>query len=428
MTLLDRSTRAPCVNPIDDIIPEARQRARSRRLKVGFFLSVLASVIAVLILGGVIAGGGPPRVHTNETRPGEVLPLAPGAQLGASSVVALQMFNLSAGVGISSTWSNESFSANRSYLTETASSGSRWRVLGQLPEPTDYPLMLFMSPSEGYVADGSSLLFTRDRGRSWSTVAVAGPTQSLTDSKGTIWAMSNSCANQAAQTGVCTTVLNVLRPGALTPISARPVPSIPSAAWKPYPAGGAPKLTATLLARISPSSGVAVEGSDGPNSLLMTIDSGRRWSQLSDPCGQLTVGSMVAFNAARWDIFCSQGGGMMQATNRLFATSDGGKDWSLLAYGNQDGSIGGTLGDGYLSNFGASADGRILWYTAEVGFMNVSTDGGRTWRYPTPNLTDGWDWGHFVVVGHSAWLAMADGGLVHTTNGVNWMPMTSGSR
>ncbi|HTW85446.1 MAG TPA: YCF48-related protein [Candidatus Sulfotelmatobacter sp.] len=145
--------------------------------------------------------------------------------------------------------------------------------------------------------------------------------------------------------------------------------------------------------------------------VLRTTDGGARWQVCAAPPG----GEKLDFRGVwAWDandaIVMSSGPG---AASRLYATSDGGTSWTLLATnadpaGFWDALVFRSRGEGYV--LGDPLAGRFV--------VLHTTDGGHTWsRLQTRGLeTDGVATGAFAA-SNSSLLALRDGTLLFGTGG-----------
>ncbi len=427
MTLIKERPKPKVNDPIEVLIPEARQRSRQRRLRAW------SLVILALILGlSAWVGSGGLNSSTNRVSGGRpthrVIPvLAIGTVMKASSVVGLKMFTPSRGLAISTTWNASHQKAIQSYLTATKNAGDSWKIVGRLPMPMATPLMAFISPTEGYVAgyqQANSSFLTLNGGRTWTKVAVKGLATALSVSGNSVWVIAGDCPLKYQQGPWCATYLNVLAPGDLKPTAIRPI-----TVNDPQLRATIPKAPSTLaarfLARTGPQGALVVEGADGPNSILSTTDAGRSWRMVNNPCKSVFVGAAAAVTSSRWYLFCSLDGGMQQGTNLLYETWNGGTNWTLLAQGHIQGANTGGLTDGVMGNFATNSTGSVLWYANIDGAINVSTDGGRNWLVNRKAIASMWSPVGFVSVGSSAFEALSVGGLIRTTNGTTWAVVRS---
>lgn len=408
--------------PTELLIRESRVRTRRRRGKA---IGALATAIALsaLAVSGFNGHRGPDKRPTTTIAIPHIATLPLGSQIPSATVAALTMFSQTAGIAINTIWSASHANAIHSYLTWTSDAGSRWTVVSHLPEAVNSPLLVFLNRSVGYVADfktANSLRFTNDGGATWSKVSFLGLPTSLTKSGGVVMLTADHCTSGATLGSYqnCQTYLTTLSAGETVPKSAQVVPSIDPALRAVLPSK-VKSWTATLVARTGPRGAVVVEGNDGPNALLATANSGSSWSTLNYPCPGLPVVSVTALSASRWYLICSLDGGMSQASNFLFTTTNAGQSWTALAEAQAQGQNRGNLDRFIPIAFGASSSGKFLWLSDSSGFMNVSVDGGRTWRLAGRNLSMSTQQ-PFVSVGNFGWLANSQGGLIRTLDGIHW--------
>ena len=103
---------------------------------------------------------------------------------------------------------------------------------------------------------------------------------------------------------------------------------------------------ARLLVRFGPRSAVFAEGSEGsPSSLLFTGDDGLHWTVLTDPCDGTSPTGLVAPTSTKWDLYCQLSGGMNQGRTRLYASTDRGETWMLVAEGSVESGASGPIGE-----------------------------------------------------------------------------------
>ena len=343
--------------------------------------------------------------------------------MSAASVVGLKMFTTTTGLAVNTTWNPAGQVATHSYLTVTRDGGNRWNVVSHLPSLYRSPLLAFVSPSMGYIADvgvANSMVMTTNRGLSWTRVPIVGGPTSVTVSGGAVWVTSDRCPSGVidGSNENCWTSLSVIKVGASAPTTVHVIPSDDPALRAILPKT-ITSWTARLVARTGPSSALVVEGNDGPNILLTTTNSGSSWHAVVNPCGRVWVDIGAVVSRSRWYMLCSTGGGMNQSTNVLYETYNAGRTWTLLAEAHIEGPNKGGI-DGFDPGvFGANASGRFLWLTDSLGFVDVSTDGGQTWHFVRRVLSV-YTAEPFVSVGDHAWLANYQGGLIRTSDGLHW--------
>ncbi len=316
---------------------------------------------------------------------------------------------------------------HRDYLVATSDGGTSWRITGVLPAKVNpaqsYELQLaFGDPSEGYVQsfDPAATLFTDDAGQTWSSLQPPGRPTAISLHGQVLWVVSNSCPT-TTPAALCPSRLLTYQLGHLTPATELPIPTEGVVA---SPGISVSTRTATLLDRLGPSSAVVEEGSEGaPSSLLVTVDSGRHWTVLSNPCEGLSPAGLVAPAPTTWVLYCELDAGMNQGATRLYTTSDRGTTWTLTAEGNVEGPTLGTIGDGMAGDLTLSGDGRVLWLLGSVEGISSSTDEGFDWT-TAPIQTGGYDTELAAAGPANAWLPLPGVGLYRTTNGTNWSKLS----
>ena len=132
------------------------------------------------------------------------------------------------------------------------------------------------------------------------------------------------------------------------------------------------------LAFADPSTGYLLLGDGGAATLFLTTDGGRSWSGVSGPASatqisisgdQVWVLAANGFAAAadgRWLLDCQLDGGMNQGDVELYASTDGGRHWTLTAAGRVQGPDVGLISDTMTGPLVASGDGTLPWRAGNV--------------------------------------------------------------
>ncbi len=418
---------APVRETVSDVeqellIREARRPTRRRRVGLGALVLAVLGVVSGMLM---TVGGGPsstPKVAGRSPGASSSQLITPGTTLNAKSVVALTMFTRNSGIAVNTLWNATGQHPTMSYLTRTSNSGTTWRITTALPRVFISPLLTFASPRVGYLADAwgeHSLFVTRDAGATWTPMALVGEPTSITTSGDAVWVSANRCAKGLnVQSPWCPTYLTIYRLGSTTPVTSRRIPALDHALRAALP--DSPRtLSARVLARTGTDSAVVVEGSDDPNSVLTTSNSGRSWTPLPSPCGQLSVDSMVTTTSGTWLLMCTAPVGAGGANNALYRSTNTGGSWTLVAKSNHQGAKPNDLYGAEPDVFGANQNGSVLWFSFGVGLMQTSVNGGRTWKFSGRNLVQITQQS-FVSRGTFGWLAAYEGGLMRTTDGVHW--------
>lgn len=435
MTLLAEKKVKALAKETMDLIPEARLRKRRRRLRTGVILVIVSAVVtfASIDVGGLRSHTLPRSGAGAGSRKGSVSPLLEGTVINASSVTAIQMLSPTRGVAVSTFWSKRFSKVEHSYLTTTNDGGVSWRVGGLLPAGTSSPnfswspMIAFFTAHVGYVATSFPRTFylTTNGGRTWSNVAVSGTPTALWASNGQLLVVTERCSNYSTTPFCGATYLSSVHPGSIAAWSALRIPSV-----LPKTNSRGPTISAYPATVIAwhQSIGVAVENylsSQHGAHLLATANSGTTWRPLINPCPQGGQPFAQAVSELHWYLMCSAGVGMGKAENWLYATTNAGLTWTLLAQGSllaSSPNIGG-IGVMSVNSFGASTDGKYLWINGGPGFLQVSADGGRHWKFVGPGRfgnTSNTIGLSFTSIGHEAWMPILRGGLVRTTDGVSW--------
>jgi photosystem II stability/assembly factor-like uncharacterized protein len=114
---------------------------------------------------------------------------------------------------------------------------------------------------------------------------------------------------------------------------------------------------------------------------------------------------------------------MEHGRTRLYATSDQGRTWRLIAEGNLEGPNLGNIGAEMAFDLTLSDNGRVLWLLGAVGGVASTTDGRRDWTR-TGIATGGYGTRLVTAGPTSAWLPLPGYGLYRTTNGTTWTKLT----
>lgn len=384
----------------------------------------MARCLAGLASAAILLSSCTGSAHT--TRPG-------GSAISPADILSMQMFSSSQGVAVAFTPSSPPCERNctpgaparhRDQLVVTNDGGTTWRLTGTLPPSVDpgqsYELRLaFLTLDEGYLqsTDPPDTLFTDDAGRTWSSLEPPGQPTAISLHGTVLWIVSNFCLTATTSPALCPSRLLTYLPGHLTPATDL---SIPTEGIVASPGISISTRAATLLDRLGSSSAVVEEGSEGaPSSLLITVDSGRHWAALADPCEGLIPTGLAAPGPTTWVLYCQLDAGMNQGATRLYTTSDQGATWTLTAEGNIEGPTLGSIGDGMAGDLTVSGDGRVLWLLGSVEGISSSTDGGLDWT-TAPIQTGGYDTDLAAAGPTGARLPLPGSGLYHTTNGTTW--------
>ena len=361
-----------------------------------------------------------------------------GSAIPATDVLNLEMFNARSGVAVVFSPLPPVCKHNctagvparfRDYLAATSDGGQTWRTTGKLPTNfhpgATYALQLaFRNPNEGYVqsTDPPETLFTDDAGRTWSSLRTSGWPTALSLAGSSLWIVSEFClAPLLPPDGLCPSRLLTYPLGHLTPASETPIPTRGIRASQGISAS---TRAATLFDRLGPASAVVEEGGEGsPSSLLLTADSGNQWKVLDDPCEGLVPTGLVAPSRTHWYLYCQLDGGMHQGRTVLYATTDQGTNWTLVAEGSPEGPNRGNIGPEMAFDLTISGNGRVLWLFGTVDGVASSTDGGRDWTR-TGIATGGYGTRLVTAGPTSAWLPLPGYGLYRTTNGTTWIKLT----
>jgi photosystem II stability/assembly factor-like uncharacterized protein len=356
----------------------------------------------------------------------------------ARSVVDLEMFSPESGVAISQVPPATSGRVDYRYdLVRTTNGGVTWTITGAIPATltpsaltASLILMLtmaFATPSKGYVALTGSrhVEFTDDGGRRWSVLEVPDPileapepSSAVTIDDRSLWITTTRCRNKNDNTSFCPTDLVVYPLGHRTPQAIHTVPTI----GPTLDAGFHSKTFSSILWSRQGNEGLFSVGSEvSQATLLQTLDAGKSWKVITDPCTDTWIAGLVQRDATSWVLYCNLDGGMHEGYNELWSTNDAGQEWAHVGQGSIEGprpNIG-SIGSGIADDLTVSGNGQVLWMLGSVGGIAVSADGGTDWQAIA--LQTGGYPGDIVTAGTTeAWLALPGTGLYRTLNGTTW--------
>jgi photosystem II stability/assembly factor-like uncharacterized protein len=316
---------------------------------------------------------------------------------------------------------------NRFYLARTRDTGTSWSLIGSLPyksfkgPPSYSPTLNFVSASVGYVSttSGGRVFVTTDGGRAWTPLSTPGiwPTSVVQERSALV--VSDLCAGRLPNFGPlrCPSVVSHFPVGQTTPTTTFSIPAVDHTAWR----------AAIALAAPAPSTLVVQEGGTQPGEsthLLESSNDGATWNTLTDPCGGLLVQQLLTPSAHRWLLSCFLDGGMMQGTNQLWKSVDGGRTWRLLAHSGEQRYYVGNIADTW-NTLAVSGNGKTLFSAVggAAGGVESSSD-GRHWSSARFNPESG---------GAPEWIdAFGDTGVMfgnqsgrvwRTFDGVTWTPL-----
>ncbi len=143
------------------------------------------------------------------------------------------------------------------------------------------------------------------------------------------------------------------------------------------PPGGVPPNTAATQALDGTTAWTAVARSDGMVTVQRTRDGGRTWAAshfiIAAAGGVPPAPVQLLFTSPQQGWLLISGSGLLGQALALFASGDGGQQWTRVAL---QPPIAGLLGFGTTIGWGISTPGQ----TPPAGFVEVTHNGGRTWQ------------------------------------------------
>ena len=311
---------------------------------------------------------------------------------------------------------------HRERLVSTVNAGRSWSERGLIPssvmsDSSPQPTTYFVDARVGYVQPdiGSSIYMTKDSGRSWSRLPVAGKWLAMEVSRQRIWVVSSHCSvSESSPSSSCPATLTSLAIGSAH-LDKEMV--LPRGVWAAVQNGD------FELSNPSPGVlGVSISGvSEFGGSLIFTRDEGASWHVATWPCRNLGFVSLVGTKGGSWVLSCFLGGGMTQGTSEIWRSSNDGATWHELGSANEEQSnqVGSIRDLGY-SLVGNSANSAMYAELSGAGSnFAASFDGGLTWKDSTL---------HFEIPSVSLALDGNDGVVIFagektywSSNGQSWV-------
>lgn len=325
--------------------------------------SLIAAVILVTGCGAVTSGGHP-RAPVSSAAPAEAC--APGqvAPIAASFTSAADGWLL----GI--TMQDCSAAANSRVVVRTTSDGGRqWSPVPAPPAPWDggptvrpdaVGSILFADARNGW-AFGPGLWATHDGGATWHRVGTGGRgVYSMAVTDGHVVAAFLTCGTDCGRGTVSSFTIETTPAGADT--------------WRPVP-GAAGTGEPVVIASAGTAYAVGSGGADGSLAALLAgpADGSARWVRHTIPCsGAANMAIAASAVSARGLVLaCSLLGGHPAVTH-LYRSADSGAHWR---------------GFGHIAMYDGpdvievTGGGTVLAAGIYAG-IELSSDGGRTWRHP----------------------------------------------
>ena len=334
---------------------------------------------------------------------------------------------------ISSTWgfavvsNSTEGTTNRYYVAQTRDTGTSWSLTGSLPykafkgPPSYSPTLNFVSASVGYVSttSGGRVFVTNDGGRAWKPLSTPGIWPTIVVRGKSALVVSDLCTGHIPNYGPlrCPSVVSRFPVGRTTSTTTFSIPAVDHTAWR----------AGIALAAPAPSTLVVQEGGAQPGEsthLLESSNDGTTWNTLTDPCGGLLIQQLLTPSADRWLLSCFLDGGMMQGTNQLWESRDGGSTWRLLAHSGEQRYFVGNIADTW-NTLAVSGDGKTIFSAVggAAGGVESSSD-GRHWSPARFNPASGGAPEWIDAFGATGVLFGNQSGRVwRTFDGFTWTPL-----
>lgn len=257
---------------------------------------------------------------------------------------------------------------------------------------------------------GAGLFTTTDGGVNWSAQTLPAPVEQVAVGGDTWWALS---CRQAGQ-HTCRPLLEHRQASAGQWVAV----SLPKVWARPEPAPLL-KLPGNGELVIPASSGDGQRGT-----LLVSDDSGRRWTVRADPTwsdGPCTGASLLATaGPSDWWLLCPGGAAAGSSTKALVQSANGGASWKTVAAVRSlaTPAVADQLPRADVAAFAAGSAAR-LWL-AGYNELDESANAGVTWRSVREVNQEGLPSSFDVLSATTAWLLVSGQGMWRTTNGADW--------
>lgn len=439
---------------IEVLLPEARSRARHRRLRN---VGVVLGICALIAMTSLATAGLPPfssgRASFPSARPLPTSP--PTARLAAENIdpwaVGVQMLSATTGVAVELP-NRKCGSDARPCVSWLVTTRDAWRhtvVDGQMPvlnaqqwlvaqggAESQQPALAFSSTHLGWFA-GPMLFQTSNGGRTWQRLRTFGAPKALSLSGDLLWVLEQRCVDPpknswSGPTG-CTWAL----------VSHRASESGP---WRVHP------IAASLVGangnwggwlqmgyRIGRSAGSLIDfglpgAPHGAPGIIETTNGGASWRAITLPgvCTYWTQLLSVMFESSnRIVAYCQGAAAAGSATGVLIRTADNGRTWSWQGRISLDNCCGGPHGTVINEPLLllSSNNGRNEWAMENTIYdVLESRNGGATWSvdrsFPTADPL-----ALIVPVGSAGLMVFNKSGRPAVTlNGLQWSIVGSASR
>lgn len=413
----------PPAGGILDPAVEARWwRRRWHRAWVLAGAAVLAVPAAVLTVRAESASHAPSATATSRPDATPAVqgnpPLAIGAAVRASQLYSDPVFvNASDGYALA----RGTGGAASERLATSTNGGSSWHVAGTpFPVAGTFTTLLFTDAMHGYVFGPAGLIVTPNGGATWSQAPITGEVVRVLPAYGTVWAVGLTCRGAPGLASNCPITAAISDNSGRTWTYSKTAPPV-----REGPNGGAG------LGLVTASNAYVVTWGSSASGLAVTVDSGRSWTLLNDPCatGWSTVDLVPLADGDMW-LICGGDATAAGEVKSVYRSEDGGHHWVLASStGLAPGSsmpVGSIPYSGLVSQL-ATVDPLIAWLgLGGVGVVQT-LDGGRHWsevegiggadgasdvgvtfiRSPNGAIDDGWALGFGVA-------------LWRTTDAVHW--------
>ncbi len=313
------------------------------------------------------------------------------------------------------------------HLAMSDDGGASWYLAGSpFPFADGYSQVQFVSTRTGYAFGPAGLAVTHDGGERWTVVSTLGGTPERVVPVGPdVWATYTVCRGPPLPRASCHVELAMSDDGGRHWVHATGHPPLTEAR-----SGG------DILARVTLAKAYVVSYGATGGELALTVDNGRTWERLPDPCAGWPKADMAALSGG--DLWMICGGppelGGAASAKAVWRSFDGGLDWTLEAAtgfgpeleGKEAAGGGSPVGRlsyaGQLGQLATIAPDSAWIGVSGVGVL-VTFDYGKDWQVAN-GVTDA---GHDTGVGvtfdnaYDGWAIEFDEAVWRTDDATHWL-------